>query len=170
MGAIVVRPPAETSPGHAPPDILVMANNVPVYPPANNKKGQSAVEIHAEANAVALCAQRGIGTQGAWIYISFPPCKDCFMSVLYAGIKRVVFRNRMMHEDVKATAKAWGVELVEFDRERDMACNQLSREIANKWKEERNVATGGQQEGAGAEAAEEADADAAGQEANGEAP
>ena len=50
-------------------------------------------EIHAEQNAVAYAAKSGISTDGAELYITYSPCRDCAKLVVAAGIKEVYFTN-----------------------------------------------------------------------------
>ena len=47
--------------------------------------------IHAEQNAIAFAARHGISTDGATIYVTTYPCKDCMNSIVNSGIKRIVF-------------------------------------------------------------------------------
>lgn len=48
--------------------------------------------IHAEVNAIARCARRGVSTDGATLYVTHFPCNKtgCARIVIAAGIKRVV--------------------------------------------------------------------------------
>lgn len=47
--------------------------------------------LHAEANAVLKCAASAQSTEGATLYITMSPCKDCSKLILQSGIKRVVY-------------------------------------------------------------------------------
>lgn len=47
--------------------------------------------LHAEANAILKCAKHGISCDGATMYQTHSPCKDCSKLILQSGIKRVVF-------------------------------------------------------------------------------
>ena len=51
--------------------IISQAINTPLFTP-------DASDVHAEVNAVAGCALRGEATCGATVYITMPPCKNCF--------------------------------------------------------------------------------------------
>jgi dCMP deaminase len=46
---------------------------------------------HAEANAVARSAKRGVCVEGATAYVTHLPCWPCFRLMVNAGIVRVVF-------------------------------------------------------------------------------
>lgn len=49
--------------------------------------------VHAEMNAIIQCARNGISPVGATLYSSFSPCIHCTLSIVQAGIKRVVTRS-----------------------------------------------------------------------------
>ena len=49
--------------------------------------------LHAEANAILKCAQNGISSRGATLYVTLSPCRDCAKLILQAGIHRVVYRD-----------------------------------------------------------------------------
>ncbi|WP_116790439.1 deoxycytidylate deaminase [Flavobacterium psychrotrophum] len=68
--------------------------------------------LHAEANAILKVARSTQSCEGATLYITMSPCKDCSKLIHQAGIKRVVFQN--MYKDssgVDFLEKA-GVEVV----------------------------------------------------------
>jgi dCMP deaminase len=46
-------------------------------------------EVHAEANAIAWAARRGISTEGATLYTTMVPCIECAKLIIQAGIKQV---------------------------------------------------------------------------------
>jgi dCMP deaminase len=47
--------------------------------------------IHGEANAILKCARNGQSCDGATIYQTHSPCKDCSRLILQSGIKRLVY-------------------------------------------------------------------------------
>jgi dCMP deaminase len=49
--------------------------------------------LHAEANAILKVAKSTHNCNGATLYLTLSPCKDCCKLVLQAGIKRVVYIN-----------------------------------------------------------------------------
>lgn len=49
--------------------------------------------VHAEMNAIIQCARNGTTPVGATIYSSFSPCIHCTLSIVQAGIARVVTRS-----------------------------------------------------------------------------
>ena len=49
--------------------------------------------LHAEANAILKVASSTQACQGATLYITMSPCKECSKLVHQAGIKRIVYLN-----------------------------------------------------------------------------
>lgn len=49
--------------------------------------------LHAEANAILKVAASTQSCQGATLYITLSPCKECSKLVHQAGIKRVVYQT-----------------------------------------------------------------------------
>ncbi len=49
--------------------------------------------LHAEANAILKCATSTQSAEGATLYITMSPCKECSKLILQAGIKRIVYIN-----------------------------------------------------------------------------
>jgi|TARA_B110000977_G_scaffold54044_2_gene73565 dCMP deaminase len=50
--------------------------------------------LHAEANAISKVARSTQSTEGATLYQTLSPCKDCSKLVYQSGIKRVVFVHK----------------------------------------------------------------------------
>lgn len=50
--------------------------------------------LHAEANAILKVARSSNKANGATLYLTNSPCKDCSKLVLQAGIKRLVFIDK----------------------------------------------------------------------------
>lgn len=48
---------------------------------------------HAEANAIALAAKKGVPLEGASIYCTLEPCITCAKLIIMSGICRVVFEH-----------------------------------------------------------------------------
>ncbi len=49
--------------------------------------------LHAEANAILKVARSTQSCEGATLYITLSPCKECSKLIHQSGIKRVVFQN-----------------------------------------------------------------------------
>ena len=47
--------------------------------------------LHAEANAILKVARSTQSCEGATLYITLSPCKDCSKLIHQSGIKRVVY-------------------------------------------------------------------------------
>ena len=47
--------------------------------------------LHAEANAILKVAASTQSSEGATLYITLSPCRDCSKLILQSGIKRVVY-------------------------------------------------------------------------------
>ena len=45
--------------------------------------------IHAEENAVAQCARRGVSCEGGIMFVSIMPCNRCLLKAIQAGIKAI---------------------------------------------------------------------------------
>lgn len=50
--------------------------------------------LHAEANAILKVAKSTHNSQGATLYLTLSPCKDCSKLVVQSGITRVVFISK----------------------------------------------------------------------------
>lgn len=57
------------------------------------KHGPCLKAVHAEANALAFAARYGLATEGAEIHTTHAPCLTCAMSIVNAGIVRVVYKT-----------------------------------------------------------------------------
>lgn len=55
----------------------------------NNTHEQATV--HAECNAIADCANRGVSTVSATAYITHYPCINCFKMLIASGIKEIKY-------------------------------------------------------------------------------
>ncbi len=49
--------------------------------------------IHAEMNAIAQAAARGVSVKGASIYTTASPCWDCFRVLVNTGIRRFLYNE-----------------------------------------------------------------------------
>ena len=107
MGCVLVR--GDTASGGdngsiMPAEIISRAINTPLF-------AVDTSDIHAEVNAVALCARRGTSTAGCTAYITMPPCRNCFMLLVAAGVSRIVSRLACSTERIVAVAAERGIAL-----------------------------------------------------------
>jgi len=49
--------------------------------------------IHAEINAIAKVAKSTVSTNGAFLYVTKPPCFNCAKSIIASGVSLVVFEG-----------------------------------------------------------------------------
>ena len=49
--------------------------------------------LHAEANALLKVVKSTQNAEGATLYITLSPCKECSKLIIQSGIKRVVYKN-----------------------------------------------------------------------------
>lgn len=67
--------------------------------------------LHAEANAILKVASSTQSCQGATLYITMSPCKDCSKLIHQAGIKRLVYYIDYKDNSGLEFLKKAGVEL-----------------------------------------------------------
>jgi len=65
--------------------------------------------LHAEANAILKVASSTQSCEGATLYITLSPCKDCSKLIYQSGIKRVVFQNAYKDDSGVTFLKKAGV-------------------------------------------------------------
>jgi dCMP deaminase len=72
--------------------------------------------IHAEMNALAQAARRGVAVEGATIYTTASPCWACFRVLANTGIRRFVYgepyREDESRDRINEVATALGLEVV----------------------------------------------------------
>lgn len=49
--------------------------------------------LHAEANALMKLAKSTLSSDGATLYTTYSPCKECSKLIYQSGIKRVLYRE-----------------------------------------------------------------------------
>lgn len=67
--------------------------------------------LHAEANAILKVAKSTHNCNGATLYLTLSPCKDCSKLVVQSGIKRVVFINNYKDTSGVDFLKEAGIEI-----------------------------------------------------------
>lgn len=71
--------------------------------------------LHAEANAILKVARSTQSCEGATLYITLSPCKECSKLIHQAGIKRVVYHRGYKDDSGIQFLKDAGVEIVCID-------------------------------------------------------
>lgn len=67
--------------------------------------------LHAEANAILKVASSTHACQGATLYITMSPCKECSKLIHQAGIKRLVYLNEYKDNSGIAFLEKAGVSI-----------------------------------------------------------
>jgi len=67
--------------------------------------------LHAEANAILKVAKSTNNCQGATLYLTLSPCRDCSKLILQAGIARVVYRKEYKDKEGIIFLKNSGIEV-----------------------------------------------------------
>jgi dCMP deaminase len=62
------------------------------------RDGHEQATVHAEQNAIADCAERGVSTRNATCYITHYPCINCAKILAASGIKTIKY-NESYHEN-----------------------------------------------------------------------
>ena len=70
--------------------------------------------LHAEANAILKTASSTHNCNGATLYLTLSPCKDCSKLILQSGIKRLVYIKKYKDESGIVFLKEAGVEIKEI--------------------------------------------------------
>ncbi len=73
--------------------------------------------LHAEANAITKVAHSTQSAEGASLYVTLSPCKECSKLILQTGIKRVVYSRKYRDSSGVDFLKETGVEVVYIDQE-----------------------------------------------------
>ena len=68
--------------------------------------------LHAEANALSKVASSTQSSEGATLYITLSPCKECSKLIHQSGIKRVVYQIAYKDDSGLKFLNRAGIELV----------------------------------------------------------
>jgi dCMP deaminase len=66
------------------------------------RDGHEQATVHAEQNAVADAAKRGVSLQGTVCYVTHYPCVNCAKILAAAGIEEVRYRNDYKNDPMVA--------------------------------------------------------------------
>lgn len=70
--------------------------------------------LHAEANAILKVARSTQSCEGATLYITMSPCKDCSKLIHQSGIKRVVYQEAYKDNSGIEFLQKAGVEVAQL--------------------------------------------------------
>jgi dCMP deaminase len=73
--------------------------------------------LHAEANAITKVAHSTQSAEGATLYITLSPCRECSKLILQTGIKRVVFCRAYRDSSGVDFLRNTGIEVIFIDQE-----------------------------------------------------
>jgi len=68
--------------------------------------------IHAEANAIAEAARKGLSLEGAAMYVTTFPCPVCAKLLAVSGIKKLYYQKGYSLLDAEDVLRAFGVEII----------------------------------------------------------
>ena len=71
--------------------------------------------LHAEANAILKVAKSTNSCEGATLYLTLSPCKDCAKLIHQSGIKRLVYIKEYKDSSGLKFLKQAGVELTQIN-------------------------------------------------------
>ena len=71
--------------------------------------------LHAEANAILKVAKSTNSCEGATLYLTLSPCKDCAKLIHQSGIKRLVYIKEYKDSSGLKFLKKAGVELTKIN-------------------------------------------------------
>ncbi len=63
------------------------------------KDNHEQATVHAEQNAIADCANRGVSTHNAVAYVTHYPCINCFKILVASGIKEIKYLNDYKNDE-----------------------------------------------------------------------
>jgi dCMP deaminase len=64
------------------------------------RDGHEQATVHAEQNAIADAARRGVGLDGSTIYVTHFPCINCAKILAAAGISEIVYHQDYRNDDI----------------------------------------------------------------------
>jgi len=70
--------------------------------------------LHAEANAMLKVASSTQSTEGATLYVTYSPCKECSKMIVQSGIKRVIYREEYRDLSGVKILREAGIDVVQL--------------------------------------------------------
>lgn len=72
--------------------------------------------LHAEQALIAHCANRGLKTQGAAMYVTAFPCPDCVNNIAEAGIIKLYFKEGFSQLSSTEVFEVYGIEIIQVKK------------------------------------------------------
>ena len=73
--------------------------------------------LHADANAILKISRSTQSCEGATLYLTLSPCKECSKLIFQSGIKRVVYIQDYSDNEGLSFLKDAGVEILKISKE-----------------------------------------------------
>ena len=73
--------------------------------------------LHAEANAILKISRSTQSCEGATLYLTLSPCKECSKLIFQSGIKRVVYIQDYPDNEGLVFLESAGVEILKISQE-----------------------------------------------------
>lgn len=90
--------------------------------------------VHAEQNAIADCAKRGVSCKDTTAYITHYPCLICMRMLCASGITRIYYKNSYKNDPlVQDFADMMGIELIQQKGKEEVSVSQIDSMM--NWKE-----------------------------------
>ncbi len=70
--------------------------------------------LHAEANAISKVASSTQSCEGATLYITLSPCRECSKLIHQSGIRRVVYEEKYKDNSGLRFLERAGIELIQM--------------------------------------------------------
>jgi dCMP deaminase len=96
VGCILVKNNRIISSGYN--GFLPNSNHISIIKNDGNNTHEQAT-VHAECNAIADCATRGVNTKDATAYITHYPCINCFKILVASGIKEIKYLHDYKNDE-----------------------------------------------------------------------
>lgn len=74
--------------------------------------------LHAESNAIAFAARKGISLEGGVLYVTLSPCLPCAKLIIASGIVGVKYLDRYRDTSGVELLQSVGVSVDQYDRDR----------------------------------------------------
>lgn len=80
-----------------------------------DETGHCVRTVHAEVNAVAQAARRGVSLENSVAYVTALPCFSCFKTLCSSGVKRIYYLGSREDERVRSYSKEAEVEIIKIE-------------------------------------------------------
>lgn len=117
VGAVIVQQGKVVGTGfnhHVPYEQISYENGDPRGSFHRGENLDKSTSIHAEGFAIAEAAKKGVGLDGAELFVTTFPCPYCAKLVAYSGIKKVYFAQGYAMVDGESILKDQGVEIIKL--------------------------------------------------------